>query len=99
MAGTKGNSGGKRDGAGRPPKAITIHVGQIEREDSMITSSYFEIDEDKMHEVGKIIAANGINYRKAVAFVLADWPEGQEHQAWLNKANAQEIADWVVAGS
>jgi len=32
------------------------------------------------------------------AFCLADWPEGQEHQDWLNKATAEEIADWAIAG-
>jgi hypothetical protein len=31
-------------------------------------------------------------------FVFADWPEGDEHDAWLAKASTDEIADWVVAG-
>ena len=31
-------------------------------------------------------------------FVLADWREGQEHQAWLEKASPSEIADWAIAG-
>jgi len=32
------------------------------------------------------------------AFVLADWNEGQEHQDWLDTADASEIADWIAAG-
>jgi len=30
------------------------------------------------------------------ATLLYDWPEGQEHQDWLNTADPQEIADWVT---
>ena len=30
-------------------------------------------------------------------FVTADWHEGDEHQEWLNEADAQEIADWIAA--
>lgn len=29
--------------------------------------------------------------------ICADWPEGDEHQRWLNTASAAEIADWLVA--
>ena len=26
-----------------------------------------------------------------------DWPEGEEHQEWLDTADPQEIADWLAA--
>ena len=29
--------------------------------------------------------------------ILGDWPEGDEHQRWLDTASAAEIADWLVA--
>ena len=32
-------------------------------------------------------------------FILADWPEGDEHWAWVVQATEQEILDWVEAGS
>lgn len=32
------------------------------------------------------------------SFCTADWPEGQEHQDWLDTATPEEIADWVIAG-
>ena len=31
-------------------------------------------------------------------YCLADWPEGEEHQRWLDTAPIPEIADWVLAG-
>jgi len=31
-------------------------------------------------------------------FILADWPEGDEHLRWVLKAKVQEILDWVAAG-
>ncbi|NIQ88799.1 MAG: hypothetical protein GWN93_06825 [Deltaproteobacteria bacterium] len=30
-------------------------------------------------------------------FVLADWPEGEEHWAWVIEATTEEILDWVDA--
>jgi hypothetical protein len=31
-------------------------------------------------------------------FILADWPEGDEHFIWVRDASEQEILDWVEAG-
>lgn len=28
-------------------------------------------------------------------FILADWPEGDEHWRWVIKAPVDEILDWV----
>jgi len=36
---------------------------------------------------------------EAVAFALADWPEGEEHLRWLLTAPAEEIDSWIAAGS
>ncbi len=32
------------------------------------------------------------------SYCLADWPEGESHQGWLNTATAHEIATWVIMG-
>jgi hypothetical protein len=29
--------------------------------------------------------------------ICADWNEGDEHQAWIDRASAQEIADWLAS--
>ena len=28
--------------------------------------------------------------------ITADWHEGDEHQAWIDSASVEEIADWVA---
>lgn len=32
-------------------------------------------------------------------FILADWPEGNEHWRWVLEASEEEILNWVEAGS
>jgi hypothetical protein len=32
------------------------------------------------------------------AYCTADWPEGQEHQDWLDTASTREIATWCIQG-
>jgi hypothetical protein len=32
------------------------------------------------------------------AYCVADWPEGDEHQTWLDTAPAQQIAVWALVG-
>ena len=29
--------------------------------------------------------------------ICADWNEGDEHQAWIDSATPQEIADWLAS--
>jgi hypothetical protein len=31
-------------------------------------------------------------------FILADWPEGEEHLRWVVEADESEILEWVEAG-
>lgn len=31
------------------------------------------------------------------AEICADWNEGDEHQAWIESASPQEIADWLAS--
>ena len=32
-------------------------------------------------------------------FILADWPEGDEHWQWVAEARVEEIVSWVEAGT
>jgi hypothetical protein len=32
-------------------------------------------------------------------FILADWPEGDDHWRWVIDAPVEEIASWVEAGT
>lgn len=61
---------------------------------------HYTINQDKLAEVVAIIRGHRtMGVSEVEAFCLADWPEGEEHQHWLDNAPASEIADWVIAGS
>jgi hypothetical protein len=32
-------------------------------------------------------------------FIMADWPEGDDHWQWVTTAPVAEIVEWAVAGS
>lgn len=60
---------------------------------------YFAIDQDKLDEVAALVRqSSAISDSDVEDYCLADWPEGQEHQDWLDTADASEIANWVLAG-
>ena len=59
----------------------------------------YTIDGEKLAEVTRIV--NEETDPRATEELIrdnvcADWHEGQEHQDWINKASAQEIADWLA---
>ena len=61
----------------------------------------FQISDSKLETVIRLVRNHlGDEVEASVieGFVLADWHEGQEHQAWLDYAGADEIADWAIAG-
>jgi hypothetical protein len=59
----------------------------------------FQIDERKLTDVRHICFGAGItDFATMDEFIQADWPNGDEHQVWLNNASAREIASWVIAG-
>jgi hypothetical protein len=58
----------------------------------------FKIDSSKLKKVVRIISKNTMvkmSDKEIEDFILADWPEGDEHQDWLNESDAEEIASWV----
>ena len=59
----------------------------------------YTIDGEKLAEVTRIV--NEETDPRATEELIRDnvcydWREGQEHQDWINKASAQEIADWLA---
>lgn len=58
---------------------------------------WFRIENDKLNAV---IAAMldmhpACTDTDVLGIIDGDWPEGAEHQAWLDSASVQEITDWV----
>lgn len=47
-------------------------------------------------------ARNKVESSKALSeqedFILADWPEGDEHWIWVIETDEDEILDWAKAG-
>ncbi len=43
----------------------------------------------------QIAAAAGLTVTQVRDLALADWPEGDEHQAWLDTAPVPAIASWL----
>lgn len=60
----------------------------------------FTVDQEKLAQVVAIVnaetdpAATAASVEEAI---LADWDEGDEHQAWIDSVSAQEIADWLAS--
>lgn len=52
-----------------------------------------------MEKITKLVNEKVEMSEKEVSeFINADWPEGEEHTEWLEKASDKEIAEWVIAG-
>jgi hypothetical protein len=61
--------------------------------------SNYHIDSDKLQQVIDIYTDEyepKASNEDIEGFILADWPEGQEHQDWLDTADTREIADWIA---
>ena len=60
----------------------------------------FTIEQEKLNEiVGIINDKHQPNATQAdvEAFALNGWDNADEHQEWLNTADAEEIVDWIVS--
>ncbi len=60
----------------------------------------FTISDEKLAEITELIndAQPSATESEVLAYIVSDWPEGDDHQSWLHAAGADEIADWVIAG-
>jgi hypothetical protein len=50
------------------------------------------------HRIEHIAGLAGFPVDRVRAYMLADWPEGAEHQDWLNNTEDSVIAVWVQVG-
>ena len=60
----------------------------------------YTIDEEKLERVTEIISSEvepGVTEDIIEDHICGDWPEGQEHQDWIDDGDAREIADWLEA--
>lgn len=59
----------------------------------------YHIDADRLEDIVNAYAEYepGVATEDVEATLLYDWPEGQEHQDWLDTADVQEIADWLAS--
>ncbi len=66
----------------------------------MATSNYYHINDSKLNHIVVLVRRDlpGLTAAEITDYMLADWPEGEDHQGWLNHGIDTDIADWVVAG-
>lgn len=60
----------------------------------------FTIDQSKFEEVVRIFNAGTdpqVVDNIIMAEITSDWHNADEHQEWLDSADAQEIADWLAS--
>lgn len=62
------------------------------------TTHYYTMTNDRIQQVAEIVQQAGypLSIAGVADFCCGDWPEGQEHQDWLNVAPVAEIASWVL---
>lgn len=89
------------DRHGTMRSVIEKSVDRIYREETtMDESGEFTIDDEKLEGVIEQCRALSplVTDEMVKDHVLYDWPQGDEHQAWLDSATVDEIIDWVCAG-
>ena len=66
-----------------------------------MTTEHYTIDPTKLTAIIASVQTSRPAMTEAQVrdYCLADWPEGQEHQDWLDSATVEEIASWVVDGN
>lgn len=60
----------------------------------------YTISRDKVQAIVANAATHGhvFSEQEIEDFCTAGWPEGDEHQKWLDTASVEEIADWCIVG-
>lgn len=59
----------------------------------------YTIEQNKLEAITAIINNTidpAVTEETIEEHITADWHEGDEHQAWIDSASAEEIADWVA---
>lgn len=66
----------------------------------MKRNATYTIEDSKLNKVVEIINQNtdpAATEELIGDVCLYDWPEGREHQEWLDSASPEEIANWIAA--
>ena len=63
----------------------------------MAATEYYTMSDEKAAEIAAAISYATLTVAAVREFALADWAEGEVHQAWLDNATPAEIADWILA--
>jgi len=58
-----------------------------------VQGDYFSMDEERLDQLGDFTSATSDKVKSIC--VDYDWPNAKEHQAWLDTAPIDEIADWI----
>jgi len=62
----------------------------------------YQINNQKLEQVVSEFQAHPQGDAGATSYdieshICSDWPEGQEHQDWIDESNPDEIVDWLVS--
>jgi len=100
--------GGRRAGAGRPPKfsqagtRVNIYLPQHQIKFLQREGNMSEKIQKALGRTMEETARDRIDEMKfsqaELNFIWADWPNWDEHVEWLLTASRKEISDWVVIG-
>ena len=62
-----------------------------------MATEYYTMSDERALAIARAIGGS-TTIEDVREFCLADWPEGAEHQRWLDTASIDEIADWCCSG-
>lgn len=74
---------------------IRQHIPAERKGRAMNTTEHYTMTDERAEQIAQLAELTVTEVRD---FALSDWPEGDEHQRWLDTADPQEIADWILAG-
>lgn len=60
------------------------------------TMNYYTMTTERAEEIAQLA---GLTTGQVRDYCLTDWPQGEEHQRWLDTAPVGEIAAWIDAGA
>ena len=78
-----------RNTVARPPN-LALRVKGTDMKTSKTSKTNYEKAKDKVKSSPRL--------RQYADFILADWPEGEDHWKWVVKATVKEIETWAEKG-
>ncbi len=95
---------GKMTGWQTPGGHWRIDPSEVERVRRGTMTTAFDTARERVRNTpelapGDTITITTFDGERYEAFILADWPEGDDHWRWVIDAPVEEIASWVEARS